>query len=101
MAEGKKLVVFHVAGQPIKVTIKASEEDLYRKAEARLQGYIQRLAEDNHITDMLEQLRYAAFNSAVNEVYFIEKQEFVDTELKYKLGKVQQIVNEILEDKEQ
>jgi predicted ATPase len=103
MAEEKKSksITLHVAQRPFKLLIPESQEELYRKAEKRIQSFVQYIAEEHHISDSFAQLGYAVINFAVNEVDLAEKQQFVDKELKHNLRKIQEIVNLVLEDKKQ
>jgi hypothetical protein len=96
MAEERKSITLYVAQQPFKLSILSSQEEMYHKAEKRIQEYARNLAEKNNITDRFTQLGYAVINFALNEVYLTEKQKFVDTDLKNSLKKIQEIVNSAL-----
>ena len=93
MAEERKSITLYVAQQPFKLSILSSQEEMYHKAEKRIQEYARNLAEKNNITDRFMQLGYAVINFALNEVYLTEKQKFIDTDLKNSLKKIQEIVN--------
>jgi predicted solute-binding protein len=101
MAEERKSITLYVAQQPFKLSILASQEEMYHKAEKRIQEYTRSLAEKNNITDRFVQLGYAVINFALNEVYLTEKQKFVDTELKNNLRKIQEIISLILDEPNQ
>ena len=96
MAEERKSITLYVAQQPFKVSILPSQEEMYRKAEKRIQEYTRNLAEKSNITDKSVQLGYAAINFAINEIYLTEKQKFVDTDLKDKLRKIQEVIDSAL-----
>jgi len=96
MAEEKKSITLYVAQQPFKLSVLAGQEELYRKAERRIQDYTRNLAEKNNIHDKLIQIGYAAINFALNEIVLTEKQKFVDTDLKNNLKKMQTIIDEVL-----
>ena len=96
MAEERKSITLYVAQQPFKLSILSSQEEMYHKAEKRIQDYSRSLAEKSNITDRVTQLGYAAINFALNEVFLTEKQKFVDTDLKDSLKKIQKIVNSAL-----
>ena len=96
MAEDKKSITLYVAQQPFKLSILPSQEEMYHKAEKKIQDYTRTLAEKNNITDKVMQLGYAAISFALNEVYLTEKQKFIDTDLKNNLKKIQEIVDKIL-----
>lgn len=98
MAEEKKSITLYVAQQPFKLTILPSQEEMYRKAEKRIQDYTRNLAEKNNITDRFMQLGYAVINFALKEAYLADKQKFVDTDLKSRLEKIQEIINLVLEE---
>jgi predicted solute-binding protein len=101
MAEEKKSITLYVAQQPFKLSILASQEEMYHKAEKRIQEYTRNLAEKNNITDRFVQLGYAVINFALNEIYLTEKQKFVDTELKNNLRKIQEVINLVLDEPNQ
>jgi len=96
MADEKKSITLYVAQQPFKLSVLAGQEELYRKAERRIQDYTRNLAEKNNIHDKLIQIGYAAINFALNEIVLTEKQKFVDTDLKNNLKKMQTIIDEVL-----
>lgn len=96
MAEEKKSITLYVAQQPFKLSILPTQEEMYHKAEKKIQDYTRTLAEKNNITDKVMQLGYAAISFALNEVYLTEKQKFIDTDLKNNLKKIQEIVDKIL-----
>lgn len=101
MAEEKKSITLYVAQQPFKLSILASQEEMYHKAEKRIQEYTRNLAEKNNITDRFVQLGYAVINFALNEIYLTEKQKFVDTDLKNNLRKIQEVINLVLNEPNQ
>jgi predicted solute-binding protein len=101
MAEERKSITLYVAQQPFKLSILASQEEMYHKAEKRIQDYTRNLAEKNNITDRFVQLGYAVINFALNEIYLTEKQKFVDTELKNNLRKIQEVINLVLDEPNQ
>ncbi len=101
MAEERKSITLYVAQQPFKLSILPSQEEMYHKAEKRIQEYTRNLAEKNNITDRFVQLGYAVINFALNEVHLTEKQKFVDTDLKNNLRKIQEIVNLVLDEPNQ
>ena len=97
MADEKKSITLYVAQQPFKLSILASQEELYHKAEKRIQDYTRNLAEKNNIHDKFTQLGYAVINFALNEIVLTEKQKFVDTDLKNNLKKIQEVIKEVLD----
>jgi predicted solute-binding protein len=101
MAEERKSITLYVAQQPFKLSILASQEEMYHKAEKRIQEYTRNLAEKNNITDRFVQLGYAVINFALNEIYLTEKQKFVDTELRNNLRKIQEVINLVLNEPNQ
>jgi len=101
MAEDRKSITLYVAQQPFKLSILPSQEEIYHKAEKRIQEYTRNLAEKSNITDRFVQLGYAVINFALNEIYLTEKQKFVDTDLKNTLKKIQEIVNLVLDEPNQ
>ena len=96
MADEKKSITLYVAQQPFKLSILTSQEELYHKAEKRIQDYTRNLAEKNNINDKFTQLGYAVINFALNEIVLTEKQKFVDTDLKNNLKKIQEVIKEVL-----
>jgi hypothetical protein len=96
MTDEKKSITLYVAQQPFKLSILASQEELYHKAEKRIQDYTRNLAEKNNINDKFTQLGYAVINFALNEIVLTEKQKFVDTDLKNNLKKMQEVIKEVL-----
>jgi cell division protein ZapA (FtsZ GTPase activity inhibitor) len=101
MAEERKSITLYVAQQPFRLSILASQEEMYHKAEKKIQEYTRNLAEKNNITDIFVQLGYATINFALNEIYLTEKQKFVNTELKNKLRKIQEVINLVLDESNQ
>jgi len=101
MAEERKSITLYVAQQAFKLSILPSQEEMYRKAERRIQDYTRNLAEKSSITDRSAQLGYAAINFALNEIYLTEKQKFIDTDLKNSLKKIQKIVDSALNEPSQ
>jgi hypothetical protein len=98
MAEERKSITLYIAQQPFKLSVLASEEELYHRAESRIQEYMRRLAEKNNISDRFVQLGYAAINFALNETYLTDKQKFVDSDLKNNLRKIQEVIQLVLKD---
>lgn len=96
MTDEKKSITLYVAQQPFKLSILASQEELYHKAEKRIQDYTRNLAEKNNINDKFTQLGYAVINFALNEIVLTEKQKYVDTDLKNNLKKIQEVIKEVL-----
>jgi len=96
MAEERKSITLYVAQQPFKLSILPSQEEMYHRAEKKIQDYTRNLAEKSNITDRFTQLGYAAINFALNEIFLTEKQNFIDTDLKNSLKKIQKIVNSAL-----
>ncbi len=96
MTDEKKSITLYVAQQPFKLSILASQEELYHKAEKRIQDYTCNLAKKNNINDKFTQLGYAVINFALNEIVLTEKQKFVDTDLKNNLKKIQEVIKEVL-----
>ena len=101
MAEERKSITLYIAQQPFKVSILSSQEEMYHKAEKRIQEYTRNLAEKSNITDKFVQLGYAVINFALNEIYLTEKQKYVDTDLKNKLKKIQEVVDLVLKEPSQ
>jgi len=96
MADEKKSITLYVAQQPFKLSVLSSQEELYRRAEKRIQEFTHNLAEKNKINDKFTQLGYAAISFALAEIVLAEKQKFVDTNLKNNLKKIQAIIQEVL-----
>jgi len=97
MAEERKSITLYIAQQPFKLSVHASQEELYHRAESRIQDYMRQLAEKN-VSDRFVQLGYAAINFALNEIYLTDKQKFVDTDLKTNLRKIQEVIQLVLND---
>jgi metal-dependent hydrolase (beta-lactamase superfamily II) len=98
MAEERKSITLYIAQQPFKLSVAANQEELYHRAESRIQEYIQQLAGKNNISDRLVQLGYAAINFALNEIYVTDKQKFIDSDLKNNLRKIQEDIQLVLND---
>ena len=98
MAEERKSITLYIAQQPFKLSVPASQEEMYHRAENRIQEYTRQLAEKNNINDRFVQLGYAAINFALNEIYLTDKQKFVDSDLKNNLRKIQDIIQLVLND---
>ena len=96
MAEERKSITLYVAQQQFKVSILPSQEEMYHKAEKRIQEYTRNLAEKSNITDRFMQLGYAVINFALNEIYLTDKQKFVDSDLKTNLRKIQEVIDLVL-----
>jgi len=98
MAEERKSITLYIAQQPFKLSVPASQEEMYHRAENRIQEYVRQLAEKNNISDRFVQLGYAAINFALNEIYLTDKQKFVDSDLKNNLKKIQEVIQLVLND---
>ena len=98
MQDEKKPITLYVAQQPFKLSVNVSQEELYRKAEQRINVYIRQLAERNHITDRMVQMGYALINFAIKETYLTDKQNYVDTNLKDLQNVLQNVLNEMEND---
>ena len=98
MAEERKSITLYIAQQPFKLSIPVHEEELYRRAENRIQDYTRQLAEKSNISDKFLQLGYAAINFALNEIYLTDKQKFVDSDLKNNLRKIKEVIQLVLND---
>ena len=98
MADEKKSITLYVAQQPFKLSVLANQEELYHKAEKKIQEYIRNLSENNKIHDKVTQLGYAAIYFAINEMRLTEKQQFVNTDLKDSLKKIKTIIQEVLDE---
>lgn len=98
MDEERKSITLYIAQQPFKLSVPASQEEMYHRAESRIQEYMQQLAEKNSISDRFTQLGYAAINSALKEIYLTDKQKFVDSDLKNNLRKIQEVIQLVLKD---
>ena len=96
MADERKSITLYVAQQPFKLSVLTSQEELYHKAEKKIQESIRNLAEKNKINDKFTQLGYAAINFALTEIVLTEKQKFVDTDLKNNLREIKKIIQEVL-----
>jgi cell division protein ZapA (FtsZ GTPase activity inhibitor) len=101
MAEERKSITLYIAQQPFKLSVPASQEEMYRRAESRIQEYTRQLVEKNNIGDKFVQLGYAAINFALNEIYLTDKQKFVDSDLKTNLRKIQEVIQMVLNDAEE
>ncbi len=100
MQDEKKTITLYVAQQPFKLSVNVSQEELYRKAEQRINVYIRQLAERNHITDRMVQMGYALINFAIKETYLTDKQNYVDTKLKDNLKDLQNVLQNVLNEME-
>ena len=96
MADERKSIKLYVAQQPFKLSVLTSQEELYHKAEKKIQESIRNLAEKNKINDKFTQLGYAAISFALAEIVLTEKQKFVDTDLKNNLREIKKIIQEVL-----
>ena len=96
MADERKSITLYVAQQPFKLSVLTSQEELYHKAEKKIQESIRNLAEKNKINDKFTQLGYAAISFALAEIVLTEKQKFVDTDLKNNLREIKKIIQEVL-----
>ena len=97
MQDEKKSISLYIGQQQFKLSVNASQEELYRKAEKRINAYLQQLAERNHITDSRIQMGYALINFAIKETYLADRQQYVDTKLKDNLKALQQMLGKTLE----
>jgi cell division protein ZapA (FtsZ GTPase activity inhibitor) len=98
MAEERKSITLYIAQQPFKLSVPASQEEMYHRAESRIQEYMRQFAEKTNISDRFAQLGYAAINSAVKEVSLTDRQKFVDSDLKNNLRKIQEVIQSVLND---
>ena len=98
MAEERKSITLYIAQQPFKVTVPVNQEELYRRAESKIQECIQQLAGRNNISDRFVQLGYAVINFAVNETNLLDKQKYIDSDLKTTLRKIQKEIQLALND---
>lgn len=97
MQDEKKSISLYIGQQQFKLSVNASQEELYRKAEKRINAYLQQLADRNHITDSRIQMGYALINFAIKETYLADRQQYVDTKLKDNLKALQQMLGKTLE----
>ena len=98
MAEERKSITLYIGQQPFKLSVSAADEELYHRAEGRIQEYMRRLAEKNNINDRFVQLGYAAVHFALNEIILTDKQKFVDSDLKNNLRKIKEVIDLVLND---
>lgn len=96
MQDGKKTITLYIAQQPYKLSVAASQEELYRKAEQRINSYIRQLSEKSHVSDRMTQMGYALINFAIKETYLTDKQHYVDTKLKENLKNLQNVLQAVL-----
>lgn len=97
MQDEKKSISLYIGQQQFKLSVNASQEELYRKAEKRINAYLQQLADRNHISDSRIQMGYALINFAIKETYLADRQQYVDTKLKDNLKALQQMLGKTLE----
>lgn len=97
MQDEKKSISLYIGQQQFKLSVNASQEELYRRAEKRINAYLQQLADRNHITDSRIQMGYALINFAIKETYLADRQQYVDTKLKDNLKALQQMLGKTLE----
>lgn len=97
MQNEKKSITLYIGQQPFKLSVNASQEELYRKAEHRINSYMQQLAEKNRISDRMMQMGYALINFAIKETYLAERQQYVDTRLKDNLKTLQEVLRKTLD----
>lgn len=100
MQDEKKSISLYIGQQQFKLSVNASQEELYRKAEKRINAYLQQLAERNHITDPKIQMGYALINFAIKETYLADRQQYVDTKLKDNLKALQEMLRKTLDSME-
>ena len=95
MEEERKSITLYIAQQPFKLSVAAGQEELYRKAEEKIAQYIKSLA-TKQINDRFTQIGYALINFTIRETYLIEKQKFIDTDLKNNLKNLQNVLQDVL-----
>jgi len=98
MAEERKSITLYIGQQPFKLSVSAADEELYHRAEGRIQEYMRKLAENKGISDKFVQLGYAAVHFATHEISLTDKQKFVDTDLKNNLRKIKEVIDLVLND---
>ena len=96
MQDEKKTITLYIAQQPYKLSVAVSQEELYRKAEQRINAYLRQLSEKSHVSDRLTQMGYALINFAIKETYLTDKQHYVDTKLKENLKNLQNVLHAVL-----
>ncbi len=97
MQNEKKSITLYIGQQPFRLSVNASQEELYRKAERRINSYMQQLAEKNRVSDRMLQMGYALINFAIKETYLTDRQQFVDTKMKDNLKSLQELLRKTLE----
>ena len=97
MQDEKKSSALYLGQQQFKLSVNASQEELYRKAEKRINAYMQQLAEKSHISDRTVQMGFALINFAIKETYLVDRQRYVDTKLKDNLKALQEILRKTLD----
>lgn len=100
MQDEKKSISLYIGQQQFKLSVNASQEELYRKAEKRINAYLQQLADRNHISDPRIQMGYALINFAIKETYLADRQQYVDTKLKDNLKSLQEMLRKTLDSME-
>jgi len=98
MAEERKSITLYIGQQPFKLSVSADDEELYHRAENKIQDYMRRLAEKSNINDRFILLGYAAVHFAVNTVNLTDKQKFIDSDLKNNLRKIQEVIDLVLQE---
>lgn len=97
MQDEKKSIALYIGQQQFKLSVNASQEELYRKAEKRINAYMQQLAEKSHISDRTIQMGFALINFAIKETYLVDRQRYVDTKLKDNLKALQEMLQKTLD----
>lgn len=97
MQDEKKSIALYIGQQQFKLSVNASQEELYRKAEKRINAYMQQLAEKSHISDRTVQMGFALINFAIKETYLVDRQRYVDTKLKDNLKALQEMLQKTLD----
>ena len=96
MADEKKTITLYIAQKPFRLSIPASQEEIYRKAERNIQDYVKQLANKSNITDPFTQIGYAVIKYAVRETQLSDKQQYIDTDLKEALDILNSTFDKIL-----
>ncbi|MBO7624471.1 MAG: cell division protein ZapA [Bacteroidales bacterium] len=97
MQNEKKSITLYIGQNPFKLSVNPSQEELYRKAERRINAYMQQLADKNNISDRMLQMGYALINFAIKETYYVDRQQYVDTKLKDNLKTLQDVLRRTLD----
>ena len=97
MQNEKKSITLYIGQNPFKLSVNPSQEELYRKAERRINAYMQQLADKNNISDRMLQMGYALINFAIKETYYVDRQQYVETKLKDNLKTLQDVLRRTLD----